>query len=217
MHSKLLILYLCALLSGKQFPGNPTSPAGRNDGTAKPKHAFVGFLQDYLALKYSGRDFNEYLYVSIKKQRLYHIQQKEVMGEYVISPPDKGAGAEQHSEKTPTGLHSINNKIGDGVPPGGIFINRSYSGKTTRIYTDRTSTGNDEVTTRILWLAGEEQGVNKGGDKDSYARHIYIHGTPEEGLLGAPASHGCIRMKNNEVIELYQHASKGMYVIILNN
>ena len=111
MHSKLLILYLCALFSGKQF-------SGEDDGTTKPKLAFVGFLQDYLALKYSDRDFNEYLYVSIKKQRLYHIRQKEVVGEYVISTSQNGAGAELHSEQTPTGLHSINKKIGDGVPAG---------------------------------------------------------------------------------------------------
>ncbi len=68
-----------------------------------------------------------------------------------------------------------------------------------------------------MWLAGEEDGVNKGGNIDSKSRNIYIHGTPEEGLLGTPASHGCIRMSNADVISLYNAVREGTYVIILNN
>lgn len=140
-----------------------------------------------------------------------------IVSEYVISTARNGVGSELHSEKTPSGLHSICQKIGDGVPVAGVFINRSYNGSKARIITQKLAGKTDDVTTRIMWLTGEEDGVNKGGNIDSKSRNIYIHGTPEEGLLGTPASHGCIRMSNADVISLYNEVREGTYVIILNN
>ena len=78
-------------------------------------------------------------------------------------------------------------------------------------------TGEDAITTRVLTLEGLENGINKGGELDSYGRHIYIHGTAEEGLIGQPASHGCVRMRNEDVIDLFNRVDKGLKVIILNN
>ncbi|MEE9575358.1 MAG: L,D-transpeptidase [Gammaproteobacteria bacterium] len=182
-----------------------------------PKRTFVNFLQDYLTIKYAERSFGEYLYVSVKKQKLFHIRDMQIISEYVISTARNGVGSESNSEKTPSGLHSIFRKIGDGVPMTGVFVNRSYSGSTAGISTRKLSSETDDVTTRIMWLAGEEDGVNKGGNIDSKSRNIYIHGTPEEGLLGTPASHGCIRMGNADVISLYNAVREGTYVIILNN
>jgi lipoprotein-anchoring transpeptidase ErfK/SrfK len=75
---------------------------------------------------------------------------------------------------------------------------------------------NDFVTTRLLWIRGVEQGKNLGGNVDSYSRRIYIHGTPEEGLIGKPSSHGCVRMTNHEVKELFELVEKGLHVMILN-
>ena len=72
-----------------------------------------------------------------------------------------------------------------------------------------------DITSRILWLEGTEQGKNKGDGIDSYKRYIYIHGTSEEGLIGQPASHGCIRMKNKDVIDLFKEVSIGTFVLIL--
>ena len=68
---------------------------------------------------------------------------------------------------------------------------------------DKHPSDKDQITSRILWLTGIEQGINLGGDVNTYNRYIYIHGTPEEGLVGSPASHGCIRMKNDDIIELF--------------
>ena len=78
-----------------------------------------------------------------------------------------------------------------------------------------TDTEDDYVTTRIMHLEGMEEGINRGGNVDSYERHIYIHGTHEEGRIGIPSSHGCIRMHNNDVIELYEQAYASMPVIII--
>jgi hypothetical protein len=186
-------------------------------GGSGPKYSFVNFLQDYLDIKYSGTDFNEYLYVSVKKQRLYHIRKADVVDEYIISTAINGVGSNKNSKMTPSGLHTIKSKIGDNVPIGGIFESRMYSGNIASIEKKPISTGKDDITTRIMWLTGEEKGINQGGEFDSYNRHIYIHGTSEEGLLGSPASHGCVRMKNEDIMKLYEKITEGTAVIILNN
>ena len=92
---------------------------------------------------------------------------------------------------------------------------RVFNGKIATIYRDTTRSKTDDVTSRVLWLEGLENGVNKGDNIDSFKRYIYIHGTSEEGRLGEPASHGCIRMKNKEVIELYKKIKIGTLVLIL--
>ena len=196
-------LFSAILISGIAEPG--------------PKHSFVDFLQDYLDIKYSNTDFNEYLYVSVKKQRLYHIRKANVVGEYIVSTAKQGVGSNENSKMTPSGLHTIKSKIGDDIPIGGVFEQRVHNGKIAQIENRPISTGSDDITTRIIWLTGEEKGLNQGGKFDSYARHIYIHGTPEEGLLGSPASHGCVRMKNEDIVKLYESITEGTPVIILNN
>jgi len=98
---------------------------------------------------------------------------------------------------------------------GAIFKARQNTGRIAQILTgaDERSTA-DNVTTRILWLDGLEPGVNKGGNVDSYERYIYIHGTDEEGRLGNPASHGCIRMRNADVIDLFNRVDEDTLVVI---
>jgi len=95
------------------------------------------------------------------------------------------------------------------------MISRVYSGKIAEILTDKTNAKKDYVTSRIMWLQGEEPGINKGRNMDSYNRYIYIHGTPEEGFIGQPASHGCIRMKNKDVIELFELVEEGTHLLVL--
>lgn len=175
------------------------------------------FLSEYLKLKYPDKDFSTYLYVSVKHQKLYVIKNDSVIKNYIVSTAKKGVGNEFNSEKTPLGLHSIKRKIGDDVPLGGILETRVYNGKKAVIFNDKTKADGDYVTTRILWLDGEEIGLNKGRNVDSYNRFIYIHGTPEEGYIGEPASHGCIRMRNAEVIELYDIVNEGTPILILKN
>ncbi len=186
----------------------------------KPKvepsnETIASFLSEYLNLKYKDRSFETYMYVSVKHQRLYLIKNDSTIRKYCISTAKKGIGSKQNSFKTPPGLHTIKRKIGKDVPLGGIMVSRVYEGKVAQILTEKKNADKDYVTTRIMWLQGEEAGINKGRNMDSYNRYIYIHGTPEEGYLGEPASHGCIRMKNTEVIELFDMVDEGTPLLIL--
>jgi hypothetical protein len=158
---------------------------------------------------------NEVLYVSIKQQKLYHIQNDSIIKEYIISSSAYGIGSKAGSNKTPIGLHSIKEKYGDNTPINGRMTGRVFYGDIATIYTDETKSKTDDITSRIFWLEGMEKGKNKGKGIDSFSRYIYIHGTSEEGRLGKPASHGCIRMKNKEVIDLYKLIEVGTLVLIL--
>ena len=173
------------------------------------------FIDDYLSIKYD-KEFNEYLFISIKRQKLFHVKNQSVVMEYNISSAKKGVGQEMNSEKTPQGLHIVKEKIGDQLPIGAILKERVFNGQIATIYSDSTDISDDDVTTRIIWLSGTEYGINKGGNVDSYMRYIYIHGTPEEGLIGQPASHGCIRMLNTDIIALYNSIDLNTPVLILN-
>jgi lipoprotein-anchoring transpeptidase ErfK/SrfK len=112
-----------------------------------------------------------------------------------------GPGFEKDSLKTPLGWHSVAEKIGDGAPWGSIFRSKKPADET---WTPGKETDEDLVLTRILSLAGEEPGKNKGGNVDSYDRCIYFHGTNVEDRIGTPASHGCIRLTNDDVIAAYE-------------
>jgi hypothetical protein len=188
--------------------------------TQPAQEDLTAFLKSYVATHYPDHPFDRLLFVSLKTQRMYHFEGWQLQRDYIISGAAKGAGNLSGSNQTPTGLHTVAACYGDGLPLGAILKARRYTGKVANIYTDATDLEEDDVTTRILWLKGEEPGINRGknakGQKvDSYQRYIYIHGTPEEGLLGKPASHGCIRMKNAEVADLYEKVSVGTSVLIL--
>tara|TARA_B100000287_G_C20562040_1_gene752871 strand:+ start:309 stop:893 length:585 start_codon:yes stop_codon:yes gene_type:complete len=157
----------------------------------------------------------EILFISINKQKLYHIKLNKVLSSYYISSSKYGVGSKSGSNKTPLGLHKIKEKHGDKTPINGRMIGRIFYGEISTIYTDKTKSKTDDVTSRIFWLEGLEKGKNKGQGIDSYDRYIYIHGTSEEGMLGSPASHGCIRMSNKDVIDLYKIIEVGTLVVIL--
>ena len=157
----------------------------------------------------------EIIFVSIEKQKLYHIKNNKIISEFIISSSAYGTGNKAGSNKTPLGLHKVKQKYGNNTPINGRMKGRVYYGEIATIYKDNTKSKTDDVTTRILWLEGLEQGGNKGEGIDSFKRYIYIHGTSEEGRLGTPASHGCIRMRNKEVIDLYNKVAIGTLVLIL--
>ena len=157
----------------------------------------------------------EIIFVSIKKQKLYHIKNNKIISEFIISSSAYGTGNKAGSNKTPLGLHKVKQKYGNNTPINGRMKGRVYYGEIATIYKDNTKSKTDDVTTRILWLEGLEQGKNKGEGIDSFKRYIYIHGTSEEGRLGTPASHGCIRMKNKDVSDLYKIIEVGTLVLIL--
>ncbi len=152
------------------------------------------------------------LWVSIRDQRLRIIQGGHVAWEVPCSTAANGPGNEINSYKTPLGWHSVAQKVGDGAPWGQVFTGRK---KTGEIWQPRQGLPpEDLVLTRILVLQGEEPGKNKGGDIDSLARHIYIHGTAEEHLIGKPASRGCVRLRNDDVIAAFQKIPEGTPVLI---
>ena len=152
--------------------------------------------------------------IDISQQRLYLKQNEDLIKSYPISSSKYGEGSIENSNMTPLGLHVIKEKIGTDVPINTLFISRINTKRTVNIENSRNKTKDDHITSRILWLDGLEEGINKGKGVDSYSRYIYIHGTHEEGLIGEKASHGCIRMLNNDVIDLYNYVNIGTEVYI---
>lgn len=167
------------------------------------------------ANNYISSDYSELLFVSIENQKMYHIKKDVIVKKYIISSSEYGTGSKEGSNKTPLGLHKVKEKYGAKTPKNGRMIGRVFNGKIATIHKDKKKSKTDDITSRIFWLEGLEKGKNKGEGIDSYKRYIYIHGTSEEGRLGTPASHGCIRMKNNEVIDLYKTIAIGTLVLIL--
>ena len=156
-----------------------------------------------------------HIIVSIEKQRLYCIDhQGNILIEYPVSTSVFGTGSENGSFKTPLGEHSIAQKIGAGSAINEVFIGREPQGILEELRHGGKPLPEDIITSRILWLQGEESGLNMGEGIDSYQRYIYIHGTSEEVKIGHPASHGCVRMKNKDVIELFDLVDKGCRVLI---
>ena len=152
--------------------------------------------------------------IDISQQRLYLKKNDDLIKSYPISSSKYGEGSIENSNMTPLGLHVIKEKIGTDVPINTLFISRINTKRTVNIENSRNKTKDDHITSRILWLDGLEEGKNKGKGVDSYSRYIYIHGTHEEGLIGEKASHGCIRMLNNDVIDLYDYVNIGTEVYI---
>ena len=178
-----------------------------------PNILITNQVKSYLDKLVTG--FDEILFVSIDNQKMYHFKKQKIISTYVISSSKYGVGNQSGSNKTPNGLHFIKNKIGDSTPINGKMIGRKFTGEIAKIFSDKTISDTDDITTRILWLSGLEEGLNKGENIDSFKRYIYIHGTSEEGRLGIPSSHGCIRMKNKDVIDLYKKVEVGTLVLIL--
>jgi hypothetical protein len=137
------------------------------------------------------------------------------LASWSVSTSARGAGEQQDSERTPRGLHAVCEKIGDGCAPGSVFVGRQPTGEVCTPELVQSEPGRDWILTRILWLQGLEQGRNRGPGVDSRDRTIYIHGTPDEERIGEPASHGCIRMRNHEVIELFDRVEVGTRVEIV--
>ena len=152
--------------------------------------------------------------IDISKQRLFLLDNMEIVRSYPISSSKYGEGSTQNSFKTPLGNHVIKEMIGNNAIKNTIFTSRINTKRQAEIIHDEAKSDNDYVTTRIMWLDGQEEGKNKGKGVDSYERYIYIHGTHEEGLIGQKASHGCIRMFNSDVIELFNDVKKGTKVYI---
>lgn len=181
-----------------------------------PKEPSKRFLDDYLTNRYPNESFDQFLLVSVKSQKMFIYKGGKVLKSYPVSTALNGVGNINNSNCTPLGLHKISYKIGASFPKNGIIEGNSFTGEIAKIKEETVPNKSDIITSRAIRLAGMEPGINKGGNVDSYNRHIFIHGTDEEGCIGKPASHGCIRMKNDDVIDLYGRVKMGLKVLILN-
>lgn len=142
--------------------------------------------------------------ISISEQRLYLYEKNKLIRSFPVSSSAYGEGQVENSLKTPLGKHKVQSKIGTNVEKYHFFVGRQLIPQKANIIHQNIDSEDDFITSRIMWLEGLTEGFNKGGNVDSFKRYIYIHGTHEEGLIGEKASHGCIRMLNHDVIELYK-------------
>jgi L,D-transpeptidase YbiS len=153
--------------------------------------------------------------ISLARQELQlRDGQGRVVRTYSVSTAKNGAGEKNGSFCTPRGRHIVRAKIGAGQPPNTVFVRRRPTGE---IWTPELHTqypGRDWMLTRILWLSGCEAGVNRLGDVDTMRRYIYIHGSPDSAEMGKPGSIGCIRMRNADIVELFDLVPAGVPVEI---
>jgi lipoprotein-anchoring transpeptidase ErfK/SrfK len=153
--------------------------------------------------------------IELDKQMLSLYQGNQLVSSYPVSTSKDGPGEEKDSGCTPRGLHRVKIKIGHGLEENSVFIGRRPTGE---IYTPELRESNpdrDWILTRIIWLTGLEPGYNRGGDQDTLRRFIYIHGCPDSEPIGIPASHGCIRMRNSDLLDLFELVDSDTLVEII--
>ncbi len=156
--------------------------------------------------------------VSIPEQTMTLIQSgvdESVIAVYPVSTATNGVGEQSGSYQTPRGFHRIRAKIGAGQPENTVFVGRRPTGELWTPELAETHPNRDWILTRILWLCGCEPGRNRWGKVDTMRRYIYIHGTPDTTDMTTPGSHGCIRMRNNDLIELFDRITPGTPVNIM--
>lgn len=154
------------------------------------------------------------LEVDIGKQILRVREGEVIESEYPVSTARNGPGELQDSEQTPRGWHVVRARIGAGQPVNTVFRGRRPTGEIYSPALREAQPERDWILTRILWLSGLEPGRNRLGEVDTMRRFIYIHGCPDEDELGVPGSHGCIKMRNMDVMELFERVQVGTRVFI---
>ena len=152
--------------------------------------------------------------VDIASQTLTLLQGDRVLAAYPVSTGLNGVGERQGSGCTPRGLHRVRIRIGAGCPEGTVFRGRRPTGEIYDPELGGACPERDWILTRILWLTGCEPGLNRGGCVDTLRRFIYIHGCPDTEPMGEPRSHGCIRMHNRDLMELFDAVTVGTRVEI---
>lgn len=158
----------------------------------------------------------ERLEISLPAQVLRVWAEGGVLASYDVSTARNGAGERVNSECTPRGRHEVRECIGGECPVNTVFVGRRPTGEIYDAALGLAHPGRDWILTRILWLGGLEPGRNAGGEVDTYARYIYIHGTPDSTALGSPGSRGCIRMRNADLLRLFPLVEPGTPVDILS-
>ena len=179
--------------------------SSENQSIADP----VDTLIDYNWKSYVGS--NTGIWVSIRRQEVLLIDNNRVLKRYRCSTAVAGMGSQVDSGMTPLGWHRIGAKIGGELEMGAVLKDREWTGE---VWESEQYTKEDLILSRILRLEGLEDGINRGGDVDSWSRYIYIHGTNQIDALGQPASAGCIRLDPQEVIDLFERVDEGCCVLI---
>lgn len=159
------------------------------------------------------------LHIDTQMQTLSLIKDGQMVRSFLVSTAKNGTGQAEGSGCTPLGKHQISEKFGDGLPNNAVFVARRFTGE---LYDDKLACEHPErdwILGRILWLDGCEDGFNKGCDVngnlvDTKSRYIYIHGTPDTEPMGVPMSHGCVRMRLDDLEKLYNQVDIGCEVVI---
>jgi lipoprotein-anchoring transpeptidase ErfK/SrfK len=152
--------------------------------------------------------------ISIPAQSLVLLEDGLCLKQYAISTARNGAGERKGSFCTPRGQHVVRARIGAGAPGNTVFVGRRPTGEIYGPELAERFPGRDWILTRILWLSGCEVGFNRLGEVDTMRRYIYIHGSPDSTAMGTPGSIGCIRMRNNDIVELFERIPAGTAVSI---
>src|SRR5881275_3003482 len=152
-------------------------------------------------------DIQHHIVISTRDQKLAVLDRGTLLTTYPVSTSKFGLGDYSRSSRTPLGELEVAKKIGDNAPLGAVFKDRIRTGEIVA----PNSPGRDPIVTRILWLRGRE-----AQNANAFGRYIYIHGTPEERVIGTPASYGCVRMKSEDVIKLYDIVGTGAQVTIVD-
>ena len=149
------------------------------------------------------------LHIDIARQELTAFTDSRELMRFPVSTAARGVGSGKGSFQTPRGEHRVRIKIGAGCPLGAVFLARRWTGEVIDPALRRRFPARDWVLTRVLWLQGLEPNLNRGGDVDTLRRFVYIHGTHEEALIGQPVSFGCVRMRNADIADLFDHVPAG--------
>jgi len=152
--------------------------------------------------------------IELSQQSLKVVENDDVIFSTLVSTASNGAGEKQGSECTPRGKHVVRAKIGAGCEQNTVFKGRRVTGEIFTETLEQQYSDRDWILTRILWLSGCEVGINRLGNVDTMRRYIYIHGCPDSFEMGKPASHGCVRMTNQDVVALFELISVGTEVNI---
>ncbi|MDG9667904.1 L,D-transpeptidase [Hahella sp. CR1] len=152
--------------------------------------------------------------ISVPLQTLTLLDSGKAVETFTVSTARAGVGERNGSGQTPRGEHIIRAKIGAKAPLNAVFRGRRWTGETYSPALAEAYPERDWILTRILWLSGTQKGFNRGGDVDTMRRYIYLHGTPDSEPMGEPLSHGCIRMRNQDIIRLFDRVGPGTPVLI---
>ncbi len=156
----------------------------------------------------------DFLHISIADQRLYGFCAGALELCVPVSTARNGAGERNGSGCTPRGRHRVRARIGDGLPLGAVLRGRRWTGEVWSAELHAQFPGRDWILTRILWLSGCEPGHNRLGEVDTFRRYIYLHGTPDTEPMGIPLSHGCVRLRNADLLDLFARVPAGCAVQI---